>query len=141
MISSKDRFYLINIVTPIFIGLVFYILFSTTYVANGFRYLFSTDIYELTGGNGIINFIRCYLADILWAYSLTFSVHYIFRSEKNPILIVFLICVGFEIAVEYLQYFGFFKGTFDIFDILIEIAITCLALFLINLFIKEKKDE
>ena len=87
-------------------------------------------------------FISNFLSDILWAYSLTFTVFIILGISEKNILPTFIICGIFEISIELAQKTGLITGTFDILDIAFELAISAIALVVIKKFIKRgQKNE
>lgn len=75
-----------------------------------------------------LRMLRYYLFDALWAYSLMMAVLYIIQPPKNKLLIYFVGVFLFEILMESVQLFSCVKGTFDVFDILLEAIINVLVI-------------
>ena len=122
-------FNILNIILPLFLGLYIYVLFrKETYIA--------VLIQELTGitfhpwfdlPSWIEAFLRNYLSDFLWAYSLTFSVSFVLGHTANK-AICFAICACTAVLFELFQKLNVVQGTFDIMDIIVELIAIVLAL-------------
>ncbi len=82
----------------------------------------------LDSSNNILKFIRYYFLDMMWAYSLMFTLTYIL-SDSNTALIISVI---FSITIELFQLSPLIKGTFDVYDILAEIITVIIAFFIIK---------
>jgi len=92
-------------------GLMPYILFRGFYLTNlQFTPLFSCDI--------VPYFINYSLSDGLWTMSLTYILISIWKGLKNnSIIAVTSLAPIIGVVLEYLQYFQFINGTFDIIDV------------------------
>ena len=110
-----------------------------------FSLLTGALIYVFAGGNTYINkiitvpsipkndtifgeLVRCYLADALWAYALTFSLS-IFINRFCAGVIAF----SFGLIWEIYQKYSIISGTFDIVDIIMYLAASMLAVLIIHL--------
>lgn len=117
---------LLNVVVPLVIGAMLYYIFLP-------ETLFVTGVDEVMGfsfhipiatDNRIISLARNYLFDALWAYSLMSLIIYIFGYNRKIYVSILL----FEIVMELIQLFPFIKGTFDVYDILVELLISILVI-------------
>lgn len=127
-------FWSLNILIPLFSGLILYLLFrSDTYVSQFIYGIFAIpkNAAILCGDSRFFKFIRFYACDILWAYSLTFLLSLIIGHKSIQNIIVFIIALSFDGTIEFLQKFDIIPGTFDIIDILLEAVITVFALLII----------
>lgn len=129
--NRKVVFWGVNILLPIILGVTVYVLFRPdTYV--------SQFVYSQLGFNPKISiafvpvskFVKYYLCDILWAYSLTFSMIFILKNEKNKYKIALPVCIVFEIIIELLQLCRSLPGTFDFVDMFNECVTTILIIFI-----------
>lgn len=141
--SAKERvFYWCNIISPILVGTVAYLLFrSDTYISQTlyrlFPWLKNCSLEYLEQFPWITALCRNFLPDILWAYALTYAVALLWLPERKISWQVLMICIPFEVGVELCQKVGFMSGTFDWLDIILEICATVLA----ALIIKAKKEK
>lgn len=134
--------YFFNVIVPLVLGILIYIFVRPdTYISQCFyrvlnvlgqsskRYvLLPRWIRILIGGYG---------ADILWAYALTYAVFSALQDVTNSLLPVIMICVLFEAGIEFMQMFPAVSGTFDWWDIILEICATAIA----SLIIKKHREE
>ena len=88
----------------------------------------------------LLLFIRNFLGDISWAYALTFTIGYIWLTPGGRMIPVFGIVTIFEIGIEVLQKVGIIPGTFDWWDIFLEICITAFVMLLIKNLDKENNQ-
>lgn len=72
-------------------------------------------------------FIKSWACDILWAYSLTYSLYFVLYAFKNRILISAILSICIATGFELLQLFETVSGTFDILDITFQIAAVLFA--------------
>ena len=141
---KQHMFYALNISISLVIGLIVYVCYRPdTYVSQA--------VYNLLGISpdigGFVNwlptwlllFIRNYLADIIWAYALTFTICYILWNQKKSMFPIFGIVAVFEICIEVSQKVGIMSGTFDWYDIFLEICISALVMLVIKTKYKEKQ--
>lgn len=119
---------ILNIVCPLFIGLSVYILFYENTYLNLF---FHINLHlTLNGFAGA--FVKSWLCDILWSYSLLNAIYISMFALKKRLLIACVFSVGLIVSLEMLQYFNFISGTFDILDIFFEITAAFFAVYIIK---------
>lgn len=108
----------INIFLPLAVGLCIYLLFyNGTYLNSIFGIELSFKANSLLG-----IFMKSWACDILWAYSLTYSLYFVLYAFKNRILFSAILSICIATGFELLQLFGKVNGTFDILDIIFQIA-------------------
>lgn len=117
---------------PLLCGLLIYIFLKHGTYINVF-FCYDSDIY-LNGFFGKI--IVSWATDFLWAYSLTFLLYALSKPWKKSI--VFIVEMVFLIVMEVLQKFSIINGTFDIFDIFVEIFAMFIAICLCNYLYSQK---
>ena len=83
-------------------------------------------------------FGRNYLADILWAGSLTLLVYAVLLNDG--IGITFIVCILFETFIELLQLGNWLRGVFDVMDILAEISASGVMIYTI-IYFNSKKEK
>ena len=144
--SYKRKFILLysfNIVVPLLLGLMIYLFYRRdSYlfdIARKVLYLPADVPAYLPAWLEL--FTRNFVADILWAYSLAFAVSAAIREWTSHKWVVFAICIGFVVFVEWLQYIKVFHGTFDIIDILLEAGAVALAILIITKSERKNHDE
>lgn len=121
--KRKILSFFINIFLPLAVGLCVYLFFyQGTYINSILGIEFGLKLKSVFGV-----FVKSWLCDILWAYALTHSLYLALHVFKHRILISAIISICFSAAFELLQLFGKVKGTFDILDILFQIAAVCIA--------------
>lgn len=149
MIENKTRkihvFYLINIFIALILGLLIYIVFRPdTYISKWFSestHLGSIAIGMRVKKNIVIAFLRNYMGDFLWAYALTYSVQiFIEANRKKGYIALIISCIIFEILIEVMQKLNIISGTFDLYDIIVEVFATCSATLFIYM-VKETSYE
>ena len=131
--KRKNLFLFANIIIPLFIGLAIYLLcYKNTYINTTFESIFDCSLPYVYFDNAFHRFITCWACDILWAYALTFALFFCFKEFKKSLL--FLSCLSFllSIIIEFLQFGGYINGTFDIWDIILEISAILLAVIIIK---------
>jgi hypothetical protein len=77
--------------------------------------------------NWLYIFIRNYFLDMLWAYSLNFTIYLLIDIKADKIVRTALIASVFAILMESLQLMQNVSGTFDIWDIISELAAISIA--------------
>lgn len=130
---KKYLFYLINIAFPLTAGLVIYLFcYKGTHINTAFSQLFEFELPYFHDDNFIYRFITCWACDILWAYSLTCSLHLCFKDFKNSLLISAVLSALLSIILEILQLLGAIQGIFDLLDIIFEISAIGFAVIIIK---------
>lgn len=140
----KEIIYLFNIFFPLLLGTVLYLWIKPnawcSNVIYGFLRLEKFRAFEETSIPLFGSFIKHQLCDILFAYSLTFAMMFVFRKEKHGFFLACSIAALFEILFEVAQLWGF-PGHFDPFDILAEVAITLLIFLCMIIYQKQKRSK
>ena len=122
MLIKKDGFYILNIIVPIIIGGLIYLLYGDVLflkVINNY-----IDIKTLEH-NVFTNILRNYFCDFCWSYSLAFALSYIYK-ESISIKISIVLPISIGIILEFLQLIGLINGTGDLLDIFSEL-LACVA--------------
>lgn len=121
--KKKFMTFFINIFLPLATGLCIYLLFYNGTYLNS---LFGIELnFKANSFLGI--FIKSWACDILWAYSLTYSLYFVLYAFKNRILISAILSICIATGFELLQLFETVSGTFDILDITFQIAAVLFA--------------
>lgn len=123
---------IVNIVIPVIVGVCIYFLVRPdTYISQAIYRLCSasipSDALHIYLPNWLRLFLANYAADMLWAYSLTFAVYIIFCDGSVNMLWVLAICIVFETVMELFQLYHVLSGTFDWWDIALEICATVMG--------------
>lgn len=131
---KRQLFLIFNAILPLFCGLMIYIfLKSGTYINSlihiDFNYHFKTVL-----GFFIIN----WFCDFLWSYALVFALYFVLLPFKNNLLISCVLSAFLGILLEILQGMNLLSGTFDWWDIIIEITAVIIATLVIKSI--DKKD-
>lgn len=123
---NKRRFFVLNGIVPIILGAVLYYLFfpDTIFVRYIDDILGVSCHVPIDMDKILLKGIRFYLFDFLWAYALMATVACYWGHDKKYLYIV----VAFEVILEISQRTPGMYGTFDICDILTEIAANILVI-------------
>ena len=133
---------LFGVLLPIVIaGAVYYIFFPDVWFVRRIDELTGTGLH-LSGGDLFMNrpvyrLLRFYGFDFVWAFSLSNAVRLILGDGKRTRVSAFLTASAAASATEFLQLFQAFPGTFDIWDIAVEI----IGAFLATLMIKKQQED
>ncbi|MBQ4571706.1 MAG: hypothetical protein IJA80_00335 [Clostridia bacterium] len=131
--KKKNLFLYANIIIPLFIGLVIYLFcYRNTYINSIFENYLGLSLPYLYFDNIIYHFVTCWACDILWAYSLTFSLYFCFKPFTKPLRVTSVLSILFAVSIEVLQAVQIINGTFDIWDIILEISAISLAVIIIK---------
>lgn len=84
-------------------------------------------------------FIVNWFCDSLWAYALVFALYIVLSPFKSKLLFSCVISVLLGLILEILQGVNILSGTFDWWDIIIEIVAVIIAMSIINK--TNKKDD
>lgn len=145
MKNNYKKIAVLNIVIPLIVGAIIYYLLSPNVIF--------VDVVNRIIGEGwhypslvkkyfIIRYIRFYFLDMLWGYSLVFTLHYFFDNNTANLKKIFIIAFIFSVLMEVLQVTSLTNGTFDLLDILHEFIAEVFAVFIIkNLFMRRDKNE
>ena len=113
----KKRLSLILALSALCCGLILYVLLrEETYIAKLFRCIpLVTEVQNKL--NCCSNaFLKYYLSDFLWAFSLCCALHYVYPTKRWIGWICAGITSGAGILWEGMQYYGIVSGTGDILD-------------------------
>ena len=131
--KRKNILIFTNITIPLLIGLVIYLFcYRGTYINTTVQNIFDISLPYFYHDNVFHYFLTCWACDVLWAYSLTFSLYSCFQYFYNSTLISGVISGAFALIIEFLQLFDFISGTFDILDILLEFSAIIVAVIIIK---------
>lgn len=143
-LQTKIKPFIFHVAIPIFLGFAYYYLFCPDVIIIkkiDCMLKFGFHI-EIKNDNLIFNIIRCYLLDALWSYSLTHCLFIIIGNTSNAIKKSIVISVLMSVTLELLQLTHIIDGTFDIFDIFVEITAISIASITIIILIKgETQNE
>ena len=133
----KRLFLIINVLIPLLIGALLYYVFSPDVIFVSFidSFLGRMGIhinYIDYGGTVILRFVRNYLLDMIWAYTLVFAMSFILCNNAAEIMKMMIIIVCFTVVMEMLQCTNLVNGTFDILDIVVELLAEFIAVFIIK---------
>lgn len=140
-IGKKRVFiYLVNAILPLLIGLVYYILRRPDTRITQMIALFAgfqTETPLIPGSCPFLLMLDNYLADALWAYAFTFSIHTPALFAPRLETRVFFLCLFGACLVEFLQLIPSFGGVFDWIDIAVQLSAVMIAKGLMILIKKE----
>ena len=124
-----------NMIVPILTGAVIYYVTSPDVIfvrqldtILGMR----VHMYDISYHSTIVRFIRYYALDMLWGYALVFALYFILDNNTASLFKIFVIAYVFSVIIEILQLTSFVKGTFDVFDLVVELIAEIAAVFIIK---------
>lgn len=133
---KRTVFYTLNITVPLVAGFYIYLVFRPdSYIVKAVQPLGIGFRNNYPDFHPFFRFIRNFIPDILWAYSMSFAVFAVLAPPESRTAVPAAICICFGILVEFFQKIGLFHGTFDLLDILFEAA----AILLSTLIIKKER--
>lgn len=142
MEKLKTKVILWNIIIPIFLGAIIYYLISPEVIfVRRMDFLIGKGIHisDITAVNPAIRIMRNYLPDMLWGYALIFTLYYFLDNNTAYLLKTFLIASLFSAVMEFLQITPVVKGTFDWYDIIVELLAEVIAVFIIKKLLLRRK--
>ncbi|MBQ4639451.1 MAG: hypothetical protein IJB69_02915 [Clostridia bacterium] len=139
-------YYLAHIFVPLVVGILLYMLLRPdTFVTKA--------VWRITGislvlppeirlaSDGVAQFIRNHLADILWGYSLCFALGMVARwVGRHPARALWPALVT-DVLMEMTQYWGLISGTFDGWDIVCQAAASLAAFLIMMIHEKNTKES
>jgi hypothetical protein len=131
-----------NIIIPICLGAGIYYLISPDVIfVKQIDYFIGCSFHvSITNVNpAIIRFIRNYLLDMLWGYALVFTVFYLLGNKAAVLWNAFIISFLFSVVMEVLQITSIARGTFDLYDIMVELLAEIVAVFIIRKLLLRRK--
>ena len=129
---TQNLLLLINILLPLLSGFYIYLFFSDNIYL--FRFLQGVFCVSTVNFKSVfLSFMRNYMCDAFWAYSLFFSLK-IFTDNSFTIV---AICISMGTFFEILQNVDLIPGTFDVLDIIFELIAVFTALSVNKYFLKK----
>ncbi len=126
---SRKKIMFLNIICPILVGALIYCMLSpdvifirkiADFIDWIYMPVFQTDC-------TFLKLVRNYLPDMMWGYSLVFSLFCIIGNNVADVRKVFWLAVPFTATMEIMQKTSFVPGTFDVFDIFTEFLAEAIA--------------
>ena len=126
---NRKRYIFLFVLSPLLLGFCIYLIFDRQIIVLQIlgRIFGCTEKADIKIESGLLLFIRNYVCDFLWAFSLTQVTLLILGPQKNSVVLSLTISILFEVIIEGLQITVFFSGTFDPLDITIEVIATIIA--------------
>lgn len=132
---KKYLFLILNTIVPLISGLAIYIFMKSGTFINTLSGVDFHYIPKTVFGLFIVN----WFCDFLWAYALVFALYIVLSPFKSKLLFSCVISVLLGLILEILQGVNILSGTFDWWDIIIEIVAVIIAMSIINK--TNKKDD
>lgn len=136
MERNEEKFFcILNIIIPILVGaVVYYILSPEVIFVRQIDALIGRDFRftEIVEKGWFLRLVRNYLLDVLWGYALLVALYFMFGSNTAELLKILIIAFVFSAVMELLQLTSIAKGTFDVFDIIVEFFAEMVAVFIIK---------
>lgn len=132
-----------NILAPILIGAaIYYVISPNVIFVQHLDSLLGKGIHinTVSLNLSIVRFVRNYLLDMLWGYALVFALFLFTGNNTAEIRKIFIIAVIFSAVMEILQLTSIAKGTFDVFDIIVEFLAEVTAVFIIKKHYSEEEE-
>ena len=127
--KNKKTFFLVaNATIPLFLGLVIYTFMKSGTYINTFLNIDFAYIPKTIIGIFIIN----WFCDFLWSYALVFALFLVLSPFKNRLTISCIVSLILGIVLETLQYANILSGTFDWWDIVIEVVAIVTVTFILK---------
>lgn len=122
----KALLYAAHVIVPLLLGFGIYVhTTGNTFITEALNPIlpeFMTSPPKWDAASSIlIRVLRFYFCDAAWAYSLTFSIAPFIGSTKRRIIWAIILCSCFCIASELMQLNPRFIGTFDPWDLIVEV--------------------
>ena len=142
MKREKRSVIVLNCIIPIFIGAFVYYLISPdvffvrkidAWIGQGIH--FNVNYMDIEW----LRIFRNYFLDALWAYALVFALFCVSDNNAASMWRIMGIAVIFSAIMEILQITPMVKGTFDIWDIIVEILAEMVAVFVIKYYTLRRK--
>jgi hypothetical protein len=141
--NRKYYFLIMNILAPILIGAaVYYVISPNVIFVQQLDSLLGNGIHVNTVSSNLfaMRFVRNYLLDMMWGYALVFALYLFTGNNTAEIRKIFIIAVIFSAVMEILQLTSIAKGTFDVFDIIVEFLAEATAVFIIKKHYSEEEE-
>ncbi len=119
---------MLNVFLPLFIGLLIYLFVNKrAYISGIVNIPVNLNLEGITGA-----FIKCWLADMLWSYAMTFSLALVLKPFHKRVLISAVLTIFLGSFLEFLQFLNVITGTSDFWDVVFEITAVLIAVFVIK---------
>lgn len=118
LIMSKRVFFFVSGITALILGGLLYVLFrENTYIARHMAYAFSLD--KVRAGLKFLNcgFIRYYLPDYLWGFSLCSIFFAIYSPDILKEVFIAISIFAYGLIWELMQFYKVVSGTGDLVDV------------------------
>ncbi len=140
VIPRRHFFYALQCGLPLLLGLAVYLACGkSVYVTVWLKQRLGLADWGAPGMSGAAGiFVTGYLADMLWAYALTFALSWVLGPGRKERRTAGITASLLGILLECLQVFHTIPGTGDILDMFLECAAALAAVCIIH-FIEEKK--
>lgn len=124
-----------NILLPLVIGGIWYYIFEphTSFVVWIDSLLSTQFVRPIVSENHFYILARNHILDMLWSYSLMFSVYYLMSSVKKRLVLSICITIISCLFLELIQLIPNVKMTFDWWDLIAEVFAVCIACILIRI--------
>ena len=134
--KTKKYFFLIsNAFVPLLLGLAIYVFMKNgTYINSFLGVEFNYSPKTVLG-----IFIANWFCDFLWSYALVFALYLVLSPFKNNLIFSCVTSALLGLILELLQGTNILSGTFDWWDIIIEIVAVIIALLILKK--TNKKDD
>ena len=137
-------FFVANIIVPLLLGVTIYCLTSPDVIfVEAARLLWRMPMLSGQGivHEGIWQFIRYYLLDVLWAYALVFALCFSIGNNAAKAKIAFVIAILFSTVMEVIQISPIIPGYFDFLDIIVEVMAEAFAALIIKRHYEEVSNK
>ncbi|MBR1874457.1 MAG: hypothetical protein IJ807_06090 [Eubacterium sp.] len=132
--KSRKIIMLCLITVPLITGaVIYYLLAPGVYFVRLADRITHLNIHIYPRGSLLI-FIRSYVPDIMWSFSLTCVIYVIMGRVSHT----FIVAAGAVILMEMMQIGGAF-GTFDLMDMVVQMIGVVVALYTTNIIMRRKE--
>ncbi len=130
---NKKVLLVANIIVPLLLGaLLYFIVAPDVIFVNVLGSFMGSETAVVSQPETFLDyFVRYYMMDMLWGYSLVFTL-FLCLGNNAAIKKVFIIAFVFSTVMELLQLTAIVPGVFDVWDILMEGIAEAIAAFIIK---------
>ena len=126
--TKKILFLISNAFVPLLLGLAIYVFMKNgTYINSFLGVEFNYSPKTVLG-----IFIANWFCDFLWSYALVFALYLVLSPFKNNLIFSCVTSALLGLILELLQGTNILSGTFDWWDIIIEIVAVIIALLILK---------
>ena len=124
------------------LGLSYYLLFRpdagiTRFVCATTGY--TSPINDIVRDGLLYRLINGYFADFLWAFALTLVLNFIMILDERDVRHAFMLSLVADVLMELFQAVGVMNGTFDVWDIIVQVFSTIIAQMVVYRTLKRRK--